>query len=233
MCVMSKSCRRPDFRTSTRPSTSDIPQHCAHKHQLTSPYIAHTNTWVVFLHVVVYERHPPILHTQTHESCFYTLSCTSDIPQYCAHKHMSLLFKSCLVWGMDSTITHTNICVIFLSDVVYKSRPPPLHTQTHESSLWIMFCTHHIPLILRAQTHECPSKSSCVRQTLTTSLDWNSVTYTWVVSYMNESCHIWMSHAIYERVFARVNVSSGEVGGWGRDPKKCTGRDWGMGSSTI
>ena len=25
----------------------------------------------------------------------------------------------------------------------------------------------------------------------------------------------------------------GEVGGWGRDPKKCTGRDWGMGSSTT
>ena len=24
-----------------------------------------------------------------------------------------------------------------------------------------------------------------------------------------------------------------EVGGWGRDPKKCTGRGWGMGSSTI
>ena len=27
--------------------------------------------------------------------------------------------------------------------------------------------------------------------------------------------------------------SRGEVGGWGRDPKKCTRRDWGMGSSTI
>ena len=25
----------------------------------------------------------------------------------------------------------------------------------------------------------------------------------------------------------------GEVGGWGRDSKKCTGRDWSMGSSTI
>jgi len=25
----------------------------------------------------------------------------------------------------------------------------------------------------------------------------------------------------------------GEVGSWGRDPKKCTGRDWGMGSNTI
>jgi len=24
-----------------------------------------------------------------------------------------------------------------------------------------------------------------------------------------------------------------EVGDWGRDPKRCTGRDWGMGSSTI
>ena len=28
-------------------------------------------------------------------------------------------------------------------------------------------------------------------------------------------------------------VALGEVGGWGRDPKKCMGRDWGMGSSTI
>ena len=28
-------------------------------------------------------------------------------------------------------------------------------------------------------------------------------------------------------------VHTREVGGWGRDPKKCTGRDWGMGSSTI
>ena len=27
--------------------------------------------------------------------------------------------------------------------------------------------------------------------------------------------------------------SEREVGGWGRDPKKCTGKDWRMGSSTI
>ena len=27
--------------------------------------------------------------------------------------------------------------------------------------------------------------------------------------------------------------ADGEVGGWGRDQKKFTGRDWGMGSSTI
>ena len=32
---------------------------------------------------------------------------------------------------------------------------------------------------------------------------------------------------------AYVYMYRREVGGWGRDPKKCTGRDWGMGSSTI
>jgi len=36
------------------------------------------------------------------------------------------------------------------------------------------------------------------------------------------TCMRWMSGRV-----------QGEVGGWGRDPKKCTGRDWGMGSSTI
>ena len=33
--------------------------------------------------------------------------------------------------------------------------------------------------------------------------------------------------------FTLSRILSREVGGWGRDPKKCTGRDWGMGSSTI
>ena len=31
----------------------------------------------------------------------------------------------------------------------------------------------------------------------------------------------------------QIRTSHREVGGWGRDPKKCTGRGWGMGSSTI
>ena len=29
------------------------------------------------------------------------------------------------------------------------------------------------------------------------------------------------------------NTKGQEVGGWGGDPKKCTGSIWGMGSSTI
>jgi len=35
------------------------------------------------------------------------------------------------------------------------------------------------------------------------------------------------------RLFEILCVVEREVGGWGRDPKKRTGRDWGMGSSTI
>ena len=47
-----------------------------------------------------------------------------------------------------------------------------------------------------------------------------------------------LSHLRRSQVTSPVSSSKeiqggGEVGGWGRDPKKCTGRDWGMGSSTI
>ena len=34
-------------------------------------------------------------------------------------------------------------------------------------------------------------------------------------------------------VYTYICYPIGEVGGWGRDPEKCTGRGWGMGSSTI
>jgi len=43
-------------------------------------------------------------------------------------------------------------------------------------------------------------------------------------------CVTWLSHT---RDMTYTNAWGWEVGGWGRDPKKCTGRDWGMGSSTI
>jgi len=45
----------------------------------------------------------------------------------------------------------------------------------------------------------------------------------------------WCFCAYEERESAHVceREREREVGGWGRDPKKCTGRDWGMGSSTI
>ena len=47
-------------------------------------------------------------------------------------------------------------------------------------------------------------------------------------------CHVLsLLDNIWLTSWVPVGAVRGEVGGWGRDPKQCTGRDWGMGSSTI
>jgi len=46
-------------------------------------------------------------------------------------------------------------------------------------------------------------------------------------------CRIYMHVSSIMHLSSKQLNTSREVGGWGRDPKKCTGRDWGMGSSTI
>ena len=51
--------------------------------------------------------------------------------------------------------------------------------------------------------------------------------------YMERDLRVWKQTCWYHRRRALTQRVSWEVGGWGRDPKKCTGRDWGMGSSTI
>ena len=45
--------------------------------------------------------------------------------------------------------------------------------------------------------------------------------------------HLSPKHKCRTLCLQQLSVSHREVGGWGRDPKKCTGRDWVMGSSTI
>jgi len=47
--------------------------------------------------------------------------------------------------------------------------------------------------------------------------------------YSSEEC----VENVYTVRARRVKAVPQEVGGWGRDPKKSTGRDWGMGSSNI
>jgi len=49
----------------------------------------------------------------------------------------------------------------------------------------------------------------------------------------NVSRHVKCRHFTCRETWHWMRHSRREVGGWGRDPKKCTGRDWGMGSSTI
>ena len=49
-------------------------------------------------------------------------------------------------------------------------------------------------------------------------------------------CKVMILSVVPDYIFAmasHIDAPHREVGGWGRDPKKCTGRDWGMGLSTI
>ena len=41
------------------------------------------------------------------------------------------------------------------------------------------------------------------------------------------------AQCMYIYIIHKSTAPRREVGGWVRDPKKCTGRNWGMGSSTI
>ena len=47
------------------------------------------------------------------------------------------------------------------------------------------------------------------------------------------ACVIFVCHFCVSDSETGTQPAQREVGGWGRDPKKCAGRDWGMGSSTI
>ena len=63
------------------------------------------------------------------------------------------------------------------------------------------------------------------------------IAYRYSVQFFSDVAPHFCQHMIHQVIWPspgtlRVSVLW-EVGGWGRDPKKCTGRDWGMGSSTI
>ena len=57
--------------------------------------------------------------------------------------------------------------------------------------------------------------------------------YSWVLSYTIFKLSYPLLKLSCTHVYSLGTLLEPEVGGWGRDPKKCTGRDWGMGSSTI
>jgi len=57
--------------------------------------------------------------------------------------------------------------------------------------------------------------------------------YIYIYIYVNIYMYTRIRHLAHESERATESYTSREVGGWGRDPKKCTGRDWGMWSSTI
>jgi len=65
----------------------------------------------------------------------------------------------------------------------------------------------------------------------------HTINYMWCRTWHISCLHTSLAHTRTPRVSLLLHPSytvwQGEVGGWGRDPKKCTGSIWGMGSSTI
>jgi len=76
-------------------------------------------------------------------------------------------------------------------------------------------------------THNVKFKRHEVKARIVDEIFWSKETYTHRHTH-TQTHTLSLSHTHFLKL-KRYR----DVGGWGRDPKKCTGRDWGMGSSTI
>jgi len=89
---------------------------------------------------------------------------------------MSHMNESCLIW--TSHVSYDESCLIWMSHVIYKwvtlNMCDMTHSQVtrHVYDEWVMY-------------HASYLNESCHA-------------YEWVMSHMNESCLIWMSHVTYE-----------------------------------
>ena len=162
----------------------------------------------------------------------------------------------CVLWFMrmcESCRIHT--CSINFnnrplgSDSVCHGSLSPAESACHDSFIRVPWLTHTCdmtPLCMTwlirvcAMTHSYVvsrvpvSHGICVPWVLQERSFWQ-VTYIWFVSHtyiVCDSCICVLEFISVRPRWPRA-MARREVGGWGRDPKKCTGRDWGMGSSTI
>jgi len=129
---------------------------------------------------------------------------------------------------LQRTATHCNTHWRLIARMEWSTPICCSHTWTY---LWGTHMTH----IWRYQwvthmTHTC--EHTCE------GLSWMSRVACIIDSHASV-CHVthrtrrvYVSCQTHECVMSHTYMRR-EVGGWGRDPKKCTGRDWGMGSSTI
>jgi len=81
---------------------------------------------------------------------------------------------------------------------------PPAHTSRRlrcVSLIWHDSLTHSEALLKRVSHVKWATHIALI------SRHNRYVTYEWVMSHMNESCHIWMSHVTYEWVMSHMNES--------------------------
>jgi len=94
----------------------------------------------------------------------------------------------------------------------------------------------HIYKLVYINTNMCTRGVSGLVVWTITHTQIHTHTHLYTHQHIHTACPIWLDSSLEAKthwLWQKKSTSSREVGSWGRDPKKCTGRDWGMGSSTI
>ena len=128
------------------------------------------------------------------------------------HKHMHLIrgftYRECILTGHDSDLDMTHPYVRHNTQsswhYLWRMHSDRLHTAATET--WHI----HRHLIRDFTCRECilighGSDLSTLHTTPPAPM--SHVTYEWVISYMNESCYVWMSHVSYGWVMSHGHVT--------------------------
>ena len=134
---------------------------------------------------------------------------------------------------------HLSSCMIY---IITKSDIPVLNTPLSPCDAHI-YMYINIHKLTHTQTHT--QLYVCIQIYLHIHIYIHPYIYIYMYKYIYICMYMHIYMYIYTNIFSipwlgttaplrrRSTPLCREVGGWGRDPKKCTGRGWGMGSSTI
>jgi len=151
-------------------------------------------------------------HLQRHELLFSrTVEFNYPASRRLNHKKSSAFYW---IWIRNVRLFYLILrCTALLLDfAMYGSVTGFLSKALWIYDVWVCVC---VCVYVCVCTAPCNTAQECWNRT------WNTTKFS--IFYVARS---WIAKT-------RLQTSCWEVGGWGRDPKKCTGRDCGMGSSTI
>jgi len=185
---------------------------CISRQQASVPHPMQIYIHVYFIYIYM------CIYTCTHVY-IYIYMCTnmcvySYIKYVCIFVHKRLLLYVCTrIWRLCTNMcVHEYVCIfvhkrLFTCSSCHKaSMPHPIQIYIHVYFIYI-----HMYIYTCAHIH--------------------IHVYTYI-----RTMHVYSQILVERLTYTPKGLSASphsEVGGWGRDPKKCTGRDWGMGSSTI
>jgi len=158
------------------------------------------------------------------------------------HEDDGSLIYNCLTW----LIYLRNPQLIYVCDMTHLYAQNNDSQMSHVTHMCYMCDMTHLYVQLMmcanssvshcAHTYVWHDSSICAEQLIHTWDMTRHDTHMYISYSTYVISHICISHSSLQWLSSHLYVSHDswwEVGDWGRDPKKCTGRDWGMGSSTI